>query len=67
MLLVYTWLKISKQYLKRALIVPKVCLICAHASFFPCFGTKMVPSLQHEIVRRHGVTLVYTSSVHQAK
>ena len=35
--------------------------------FFPCFGTKTVPFLERESCVRHGVTLVYTSSVHQAR
>ena len=34
--------------------------------FFPCFGTKNVPFLERESCIRHGVTLVYTSSVRQA-
>ena len=35
--------------------------------FFPCFGTKTVPFLERESCIRHGVMLVYTSSVRQAK
>ena len=35
--------------------------------FFPCFGTKTVPFLVRESCIRHGVTLVYTSSMRQAK
>ena len=34
--------------------------------FFPCFGTKTVPFLECESCIRHGVTLVYTSTVRQA-
>ena len=34
--------------------------------FFPCFGTKTVLFLERESCIRHGVTLVYTSSVRQA-
>ena len=34
--------------------------------FFLCFGTKTVPFLESESCARHGVTLVYTSSVFQA-
>ena len=34
--------------------------------FFPCFGTKTVPFLERESCVRHGVTLVYTSSMRQA-
>ena len=34
--------------------------------FFPCFGTKTVLFLERELCIKHGVTLVYTSSVRQA-
>ena len=34
--------------------------------FFPCFGTKTVLFLKRELCIKHGVTLVYTSSVRQA-
>ena len=46
--------------------MPKVCLICAFACFFPCFGTKTVPFLERESCLRHGITLVYNSSIRQA-
>ena len=46
--------------------MPKVCLICAFACFFPMLWHNAVPFLECESCIRHGVTLVYTSSVRQA-
>ena len=40
--------------------------LCLCMFFFPCFGTKTVPFLERESCIRHGVTLVYTSSMCQA-